>query len=66
MKSSRRRDYNFSLVTFDFRILKHLNDAPRVTFWKKVALLVAIIVVYAAVQLAISWSAIKWMMGGAA
>ena len=30
-------------------------------FWKKVAVLAAIIVVYAAVQLAISWPAIKWM-----
>ena len=42
------------------------EDIPWGVFWKKAAVLAAIVVVYAAVQLAISWSAIKWMMGGAA
>ena len=34
-------------------------------FWKKLAVLLGIAVMYVAVQLWISWPSIKWMMGGA-
>ena len=34
-------------------------------FWKKLAVLLGIAVLYVAVQLWISWPSIKWMMGGA-
>ena len=38
------------------------ESVPRCAFWKKVAVLAAIVAVYAAVQLAISWPAITWMI----
>ena len=34
-------------------------------FWKKLAVLAAIVVVYFAVQLTISWPSVKWLIGGA-
>ena len=34
-------------------------------FWKKLAVLLGIAVMYVAVQLWISWPSIKWLMGGA-
>ena len=34
-------------------------------FWKKIAVLAAIVVVYFAVQLTISWPSVKWLIGGA-
>ena len=34
-------------------------------FWKKLAVLLGIAVLYVAVQLWISWPSIKWLMGGA-
>ena len=34
-------------------------------FWKKLAVLLGIAVMYVAVQLWISWPSIKWLIGGA-
>ena len=41
------------------------EDIPVGEFLKKLAVLAAIVVVYFAVQLTISWPSVKWMMGGA-
>ena len=49
---------------YDYSLGSERGFAP-CAFWKKLAVLLGIAAVYVAVQLWISWPAIKWMLGGA-
>ena len=53
----RRSRYGYSLGSG--------RDVTPCAFWKKLAVLLGIAVMYVAVQLWISWPSIKWLMGGA-
>lgn len=46
------------------QMAEYPDDIPMDEFLKRLAVLAAIFVVYLAIQLWISWPAIKWMMGG--